>query len=142
MNYKRLGRSGLKVSPICLGTNNFGGQVSEQDSIKIISKAIELGMNLIDTANTYTNGMSEKIIGKSVKGYRDDVIIATKVGSNFGQGPNKGGLSRKHLLWQICQSLENLQTDFVTYIIFTVGTRRHHWRKRFGPSVILSMREK
>jgi aryl-alcohol dehydrogenase-like predicted oxidoreductase len=113
MNYNYLGKSGLKVSRICLGTNNFGGQVSEQDSIKIINKAIDLGINLIDTANIYTQGMSEKIIGDALRGRRDEVIIATKVGSNIGQEPNQGGLSRKHILWQIKQSLERLQTDFI-----------------------------
>jgi len=113
MEYKNLGKSGLKVSRIGLGTNNFGGQVSEEDSIKIVRKTIDLGINLIDTADMYTKGRSEEVIGKAVQGYRDDVIIATKVGMNVGEGPNQSGLSRKHILWQLKHSLESLQTDYV-----------------------------
>jgi aryl-alcohol dehydrogenase-like predicted oxidoreductase len=113
MNYKYLGKSGLKISEICLGTNNFGGQVNEKESVKIIMKTIDLGINVIDTANTYTKGRSEKIIGKTVQDYRDDVILATKVGYNVGEGPNQSGLSRKHILSQFKKSLENLKTDFI-----------------------------
>lgn len=113
MEYKRLGKSGLKVSQICLGTNNFGGQIDEKDSIKIVRKAIDSGINLIDTADIYTDGRSEEMIGKAVQGYRDEVIISTKVGLEVGQGPNQSGLSRKHILWQIEQSLKRLATDFV-----------------------------
>lgn len=113
MDYKHLGRSGLKVSRICLGTNNFGAQVNEEDSIKIIDKAVELGINLIDTADMYTRGVSERIIGKALKGNRDEMIIATKVGMTIGQGPNQTGLSRKHILSQVKRSLESLQTDFI-----------------------------
>jgi aryl-alcohol dehydrogenase-like predicted oxidoreductase len=113
MNYKNLGRSGLKVSSICLGTNNFGAQVSEQDSIKIVQRAIDSGINLIDTANMYTKGRSEEIIGKALQGHRDDVVLATKVGFNIGDGPNQGGLSRKHILSQVKQSLQKLGTDFI-----------------------------
>lgn len=113
MNYRNLGRSGLKVSPICLGTNNFGAQVSEQDSIKIVEKAIDLGINLVDTANMYTRSRSEEIIGKAVQGRREEVVLATKVGFNIGEGPNQGGLSRKHILSQVKQSLQRLGTDFI-----------------------------
>ena len=113
MQYKRLGNSGLKVSRIYLGTNNFGGQVNEENSLKIAKKAMDLGINLIDTANVYTNGRSEKIIGKAVKGYRDEIIIATKVGLDVGEGVNRGGLSRKHIMWQINKSLERLRTNFI-----------------------------
>lgn len=122
MDYKRIGKSGLKVSQICLGSNNFGGQLNEQDSIKIIKRAIDLGINIIDSADTYTEGRSEAIIGKAIQGYRDDLIIATKVGLGLGphpihdpklMGPNKMGLSRKRLLSQFKHSLETLKTDFV-----------------------------
>jgi len=91
MDYANLGKTGLKVSRIGLGTNNFGGQVNEEDSLRIIRKAIDLGINLIDTANIYTRGKSESIVGKAVQGYRDEVIIATKVGMNTGKGPNETG---------------------------------------------------
>ena len=113
MNYKNLGKSGLKVSRICLGTNNFGGQLSEKTSIEIINKAFDSGINLIDTANTYTGGKSEEIIGRAIKGRRDDVIIATKVGMAIGQKPHQTGLSRRHILWQLQHSLKSLQTDFI-----------------------------
>lgn len=113
MNYRNLGKSGLKVSQICLGTNNFGGQVSEKTSIEIINKALDCGINVIDTADMYTRGKSEEIIGRAIKDRRDEVIIATKVGFKIGQGPNQGGLSRKHILWQIEHSLKSLETNFI-----------------------------
>lgn len=113
MNYRNLGKSGLKVSQMCLGTNNFGGQVSEETSVKILNKALDFGINVIDTANVYTKGKSEEIIGKAVKGRRDEVIIATKVGFGTLEGPNRSGLSRKHVLSQIEHSLRSLQTDFI-----------------------------
>ena len=113
MKYKRLGKSGLKVSQICLGTNNFGTQVSEEVSIKIIKKALDFGVNVLDTANVYSGGRSEKIIGKAMRGCRDEVIIATKVGARTGPGPNQEGLSRKHILQQIKHSLESLGTKFI-----------------------------
>jgi len=113
MDYVHLGKSGLKVSRIGLGTNNFGGQISEEDSIKIVRKALDLGINLIDTADVYTKGKSEAIIGKAVQGYRDQVVIASKVGMNMGTGPNDGGLSRKHIMRQIRRSLESLGTDHI-----------------------------
>ena len=108
-----MGRSGLKVSRICLGTNNFGGQISENDSIAIVNKALDCGINVIDTADVYTGGRSEEIIGMAVKSRRDEVIIATKVGFGGGQAPNRGGLSRKHILSQVEHSLKGLQTDFI-----------------------------
>ncbi len=113
MNYKNLGQSGLKVSQIALGTNNFGGQISEEASIRIVNKAIDCGINVIDTADVYTRGKSEEIIGKAVKGRRDEVVLATKVGFGTVEGPNRSGLSRKHVLNQIEHSLKSLQTDFI-----------------------------
>lgn len=106
MNYKTIGGSGLRISPICLSTNNFGEQVNEQDSIKIIAKAIDLGINVIDTANMYTKGKSEEIIGKAVQGRRDGVVLAPKVGFNIGEEPNQGGLSRKHVMTWINHNQE------------------------------------
>ncbi len=113
MDYRNLGRSGLKVSRIWLGTNNFGGQISEGEAVKIVEKALDCGINGIDTANMYTGGNSEKVIGKALKGRREDVVIATKVGNNLSQRPNNGGLSRKHILWQFKNSLKSLDTDFI-----------------------------
>lgn len=106
-------RSGLKVSQICLGTNNFGGQISEETSIKIVNKALECGINVIDTADVYTGGKSEEVIGKAVKGRRDEVVIATKVGFGRFEGPNRSGISRKHVLSQVEHSLTSLQTGFI-----------------------------
>ena len=113
MNYRNLGKSGLKVSQLCLGTNNFGGQISEEASLRIVNKALDCGINVIDTANIYTGGKSEEIIGKAVKGRRDEAIIATKVGFGKVEGPNQSGLSRKHILNQVEHSLKSLQTDFI-----------------------------
>jgi aryl-alcohol dehydrogenase-like predicted oxidoreductase len=113
MNYRNLGRSGLKVSQICLGTNNFGGQISEETSIKIVNKAVDCGINVIDTADVYTGGKSEEVIGKAVKGRRDEIIIATKVGFGRFEGPNRSGLSRKHVLSQVEHSLTSLRTEFI-----------------------------
>jgi aryl-alcohol dehydrogenase-like predicted oxidoreductase len=113
MDYRNLGKSGLKVSQVCLGTNNFGGQVGEEASIEIVNKAVDCGINVLDTADVYTGGRSEEIIGKAVKGRRNDVVIATKVGFGVGQGPGQSGLSRKRILFQVEQSLRRLQTDFI-----------------------------
>jgi len=113
MKYRNLGKSGLEVSRICLGTNNFGGQVNEETSIKIVDKALDCGINIIDTANVYTGGKSERIIGRAVKGRREEVIIATKVGFGNIEGPNQSGLSRKHILSQVEHSLTSLQTEYI-----------------------------
>jgi len=113
MKYKRVGKSGLKISQLCLGTNNIGKQVNEKNAIKIIRKAFDLGINVIDTANGYTNGRSEEIIGKAIEGYRKDVVIATKVGSEKERGPNQRGLSRKNIRWQVKQRLKRLKIDFI-----------------------------
>ena len=94
-----------------LGTNNFGRDVDEPTSIRVVRKAIDLGINSIDTANVYTGRRSEEIIGKAVHGDRDRFVIATKVGSEVSEGPNGSGLSRKHILSQITESLRLLQTD-------------------------------
>lgn len=96
-----------------LGTNNFGRDVDEATSVRVIRKAMDLGINSIDTANTYTGRRSEEIIGKAVHGDRDRFVIATKLGMEVGKGPNESGLSRKHILWQISESLRLLQTDHV-----------------------------
>jgi 1-deoxyxylulose-5-phosphate synthase len=96
-----------------LGTNNFGRDVDEATSMRVIRKAIDLGVNSIDTANVYTGRRSEEIIGKAVHGDRDRFVIATKVGSDMGEGPNDSGLSRKHILSQVSESLRLLQTDYI-----------------------------
>ena len=114
MEYRQLGRAGIKVSRLCLGTNNFGAQVDEETTMRIIKKALDLGVNNIDTANIYTDGRSEELIGKAVRGNREDLVIATKVGLTLDETkPNSTGLSRKHMIWQLKESLRRLQTDYV-----------------------------
>jgi aryl-alcohol dehydrogenase-like predicted oxidoreductase len=113
LEYKSVGRTGLKVSRITLGTNNFGRDVDEPTSIRVIRKAMDLGINSIDTANVYSGRRSEELIGKAVHGDRDRFVIATKVGSDVGEGPNDVGLSRKHIVSQISESLRLLQTDHI-----------------------------
>jgi len=113
LEYRSVGRTGLRVSRMTLGTNNFGRDVDEPTSIRVIRKAMDLGINSIDTANVYSGRRSEELIGKAVHGDRDRLTIATKVGSDVGEGPNDVGLSRKHIISQISESLRLLQTDHI-----------------------------
>ncbi len=113
MDYAQVGKTGLRISRMTLGTNNFGRDVEESTAIRVIRKAIDLGINSIDTANVYSGRRSEEIIGKAVHGDRDRFVIATKVGSDMGEGPNEAGLSRKHIVWQVAESLRLLQTDHI-----------------------------
>ena len=100
MEYRTLGRSGVKVSPLCLGAMNFGGPTSEKVSMKIINRALDEGINFIDTANIYNGGESERVVGKALKenGKRDKVVLATKVHGTMGDGPNDRDLSRYHIV--------------------------------------------
>jgi 1-deoxyxylulose-5-phosphate synthase len=113
MQYRTLGRTGLKVSEVCLGTMTFGDQVSEQDAITIVHDAIDMGINFLDTANMYVKGRSEEIVGKAIKGRRGDVVLATKVGIEMGPGPNDVGLSREHIMRSVEDSLTRLGTDHI-----------------------------
>jgi len=113
MKHKRLGKHGVKVSEFCLGTMIYGSQVDESAAIKIIERAVDLGINFIDTANTYNGGKTEEILGKAIKGMREDLVIATKVRHRMGPGPNDEGLSRKHILHAIEESLRRLGTDYI-----------------------------
>lgn len=113
MQYKNLGRTGLKVSEICLGTFNFGNQVGEADSAKIISSALASGINFLDTSDGYIKGISETTVGKALKGKRRDVVLATKVAFVTGPGVNDRGLSRRHIMDAIENSLRRLQTDYI-----------------------------
>ena len=97
MDYRLLGRTGVRVSPLCLGTMMFGGQTTEADSIRIIHKAIDLGINFIDTADMYVAGESERIVGKAIAERRDRVVLATKARNKMGEGPNDWGTSRLHM---------------------------------------------
>lgn len=115
MEYVRLGGSGLKVSRICLGTMTFGREADEEMSFKLMDKYVELGGNFLDTADGYSSGGSEEIVGRWLKqrGTRSRIILATKVYAITGPGPNDGGLSRLHIQRAIEASLRRLQTDVI-----------------------------
>jgi len=105
--------TGLHVSKFCLGTMMFGGQTEKNDAIEIINCAFENGVNFYDTADIYTKGASEEIVGEALKGKRDQVIVATKVGGPSGSGPNGKGLGRKHVYQSLEDSLKRLAMDYV-----------------------------
>ena len=115
MEYRRLGRSGVMVSPLCLGTMNFGGSTDETESFAIMQKAVDAGINFFDTANVYNKGESERITGKFLKenGLRERVVLATKVFSRLGDLPNDGGGTRYHIIKACEDSLRRLQTDHI-----------------------------
>ncbi len=115
MEYRYLGRSGVKVAPLGLGTGNFADPTPEDESIRILNRAVDAGINLIDTANSYTNGESERYIGRAfAKGLRrDEVVLATKAFYRVGAGPNDEDLSRLHLIRACEDSLRRLQTDYI-----------------------------
>jgi aryl-alcohol dehydrogenase-like predicted oxidoreductase len=113
MEYRRLGSSGLKISAIGLGTNQFGGKVGRDEAARIIHTALDEGINFIDTADVYKQGKSEEAIGAAIEGRRLDVVIATKVRHPIGDGPNQRGASRLHILEGVEASLRRLKTDFI-----------------------------
>lgn len=116
MQYRSLGRTGVKVSPLCLGCMNFGGKTTPEDSYDIIDHAIDSGINFLDTANVYSRGRSEEVTGEALKrnGKRDQIILATKVhGVMDDDDPNKQGNSRRHIVEQVDASLKRLQTDYI-----------------------------
>lgn len=131
MEYTRLGSTGMQVSRICLGCMGFGDAerwihkwvLDEERSRQIIKKALDLGINFFDTANVYSLGASEEILGRALKDFanRDDVVIATKLHGRMRDGPNGSGLSRKAILSEIDQSLKRLGTDFVDLYLI------HRW---------------
>lgn len=125
MKYHQLGKSGLFVSALGLGTNSFGGRADEAASAEILNTAIDNGINFIDTANVYTNTESERIIGEVLKGgKRQQVLLATKVGMKRGPGENEGGSSRREIMEQVEGSLRRLQTDYIDlYQIHTIDKR-------------------
>ena len=115
MQFRSLGRTGVLVSPLCLGAMNFGGPTAEAESITIINRALDGGINFIDTANVYNAGESERIVGKALKenGRREQVVLATKVFGKMGDGPNEQGVSRYHIIRACEDSLRRLQTDHI-----------------------------
>jgi len=113
MKYRKLGRSGLKVSPLCLGTMMFGGPTDEAEAGRIVAAAREAGINFIDTADQYTEGRSEEIVGRAIKAERRHWVLATKVANPQGPGPNERGLSRYWIMRAAEASLRRLGTDVV-----------------------------
>ncbi|MBI3974553.1 MAG: aldo/keto reductase [Chloroflexi bacterium] len=112
MEYRNLGRTGVKVSPICLGTG-FRARPDDATCRATIERAIELGVNFIDCANVYQDGRSERLVGEVLRGRRDQLVATTKVFNPVGEGPNDRGLSRVHILRAIDESLTRLQTDHI-----------------------------
>lgn len=131
MDYVKFGNTGLDVSPLCLGTMGFGDPNSgfhewvleEDDSREVIKKALDLGINFFDTANVYSYGASEEIVGRALNDFapRDEIVVATKLYSKMKQRPNSGGLSRKAIFYQVEQSLKRLQMDYIDLYII------HRW---------------
>jgi aryl-alcohol dehydrogenase-like predicted oxidoreductase len=113
MEYRNLGSSGLKVSVLGLGANTFGWWIDEQSSAAVINHALELGINFIDTADTYDKGRSEEYIGRTLKGRRAEVIIASKFASPMGEGANDRGGSRWYIMRAVEASLKRLKTDYI-----------------------------
>ena len=124
MKYKFLGNTGIKVSELCLGTMTFGGkgywtaigQLTQQAVDEIMKQSIDAGINFIDTANVYSEGLAEELTGKSIRNLglkRDDLVIATKVRGKTGEGVNEIGLSRKHIMQQVDESLKRLNIDYI-----------------------------
>ncbi|MFJ2556880.1 MULTISPECIES: aldo/keto reductase [unclassified Streptomyces] len=115
MKYRTLGRTGIKVSPYCLGAMMFGvaGNQDHEDSVRIIHQALDAGINFVDTADAYSRGESEEIVGKALKGRRDAVVLATKAHLPMGDDPNRRGNSRRWLVRALEDSLRRLGTDHV-----------------------------
>ncbi|KJC33709.1 NADP-dependent oxidoreductase [Bradyrhizobium sp. LTSP885] len=113
MQYRQLGRSGLKISPICLGTMMFGGPTDEAASSRIVAKAREAGINFIDSADAYNGGKSEEVVGRAIGSQRSNWILATKLANPIGDDPNHGGLSRRWVLQAADESLKRLATDYI-----------------------------
>ncbi len=113
MEYRTLGRSGLKVSAVGLGCNNFGGRCDEAQTKAVVDKAIDQGITLFDTADIYSQGKSEELLGAALKGKRQNVIVATKFGGPMGQGEYNSGASRRYMRQAVEASLKRLGTDWI-----------------------------
>src|SRR5438067_8580354 len=115
MRMRTLGGTGIKVSPLCLGAMMFGawGNRDRDDSIRIIHKALDAGINFVDTADVYSAGESEEIVGQALAGRRDDIVLATKAFSSMGEDVNSQGTSRRWLVREVDNSLRRLRTDWI-----------------------------
>jgi aryl-alcohol dehydrogenase-like predicted oxidoreductase len=115
MQYRPLGRTGVHVSPLCLGAMMFGpwGNDDRADAVRIIHHALDAGINFVDTADVYSAGLSEEIVGQALAGRRDEVFLATKFFMPMGEGPNQGGGSRRWIVREVENSLRRLNTDYI-----------------------------
>ena len=140
MEYRNLGRSGLKVSVLTMGTATFGGGFAAMGTTLLaeakhqIDLCVDSGVNLIDTANAYSLGLSEEIVGEALGPKRNDLLISTKVRFPMGDGPNDQGLSRYHILREVEASLTRLRTDVIDILYLHGGTARHRSRRPSPPS--------
>lgn len=116
MDYRTLGRTGVKVSPLSLGTMMFGGQTEDAIARRIIDKARSQGVNFIDTADVYNDGRSEEVVGRLVAGHRNEWVIATKFANSRSQNPNQRGASRKYVIEAVDASLKRLGTDYIDLV--------------------------
>lgn len=124
MEYRRMGRTGLKVSELCLGTMTFGHGTDQAEATRIVDLALAAGVNFFDTANAYGGGQSEVLLGKALQGRRRDAVVATKFFNPMGSGPNDSGMSRLHIMQAIDDSLRRLQMDYIDiYYIHHVDTQ-------------------
>ncbi len=124
MEYRRMGRTGLKVSELCLGTMTFGHGTDQAEATRIVDLAFAAGVNFFDTANAYGGGQSEVLLGKALQGRRRDAVVATKFFNPMGSGPNDSGMSRLHIMQAIDDSLRRLQMDYIDiYYIHHVDTQ-------------------
>jgi len=136
MKYAKLGRTGCEVSRLCLGTMNFGALTSEEDSFRIMDEALDMGINFFDTANGYAGGLTESIIGRWLAqgdGRRERVVLATKVWTRMGDGPNRNpGLSAYKIKRELEESLQRLQTDHIDLYQMHYIDRSATWEEKWG----------
>ncbi|MFC5448586.1 aldo/keto reductase [Paenibacillus aestuarii] len=115
MKYKTVGKTGIQVSELCFGTMSFGGNADKETSKQLFHRSLEKGINFFDTANVYSSGLAEEILGELIEGKRDELVLTTKAGFPFGSDPNARGASRRHLFLSVEQSLKRLRTDRVEF---------------------------
>ena len=147
MEYRRLGHSGLKVSAFSFGAGTFGGgneffrawgDTGVEEARRLVDVCLDAGVNLFDTADVYSNGLSEEVLGKAVSGKRSQLLISTKATFRMGEGPNNLGSSRLHLVASLEGSLRALAPTTWTFTTCTASMRRRRWRRHSTPSTASS----